>query len=38
MAPRAPILIDLSSDLEAILAPMRRKTRQHIRKGQRAPG
>jgi lipid II:glycine glycyltransferase (peptidoglycan interpeptide bridge formation enzyme) len=35
MASRATILIDLQADLDAIQANMRRKTRQHIRKGLR---
>jgi lipid II:glycine glycyltransferase (peptidoglycan interpeptide bridge formation enzyme) len=35
MAPRATILIDLHADLDSIQAEMRRKTRQHIRKGLR---
>jgi lipid II:glycine glycyltransferase (peptidoglycan interpeptide bridge formation enzyme) len=36
MAPTATILIDLDADLDTILSNMRRKTRQHIRKGERA--
>jgi peptidoglycan pentaglycine glycine transferase (the first glycine) len=35
MAPSATILIDLRADLEAIQSDMRRKTRQHIRRGLR---
>jgi peptidoglycan pentaglycine glycine transferase (the first glycine) len=36
MAPTATILIDLNVDPDTILSKMRRKTRQHIRKGDRA--